>query len=122
MQGLRSTSALFWVPEKGGVRQQFNFVQPSGAINARVVYSSFECLFFCLTLRAGFVRGKCPNRRGEVVLSDSTMKSKRRAVAKPWAFFLMTALWGYRGDGVPGTLREEPDTAPPPPPQPKHLE
>ena len=47
------------------------------------------------------------------MLSDPRMKSKHTAVAGPWAFFLMMALWGCRGDGVP--VRQESDIAPPAP-------
>ena len=48
------------------------------------------------------------------MLSDPNMKSKHRAMAGPWAFFLTMALWGIRGYGVPGPLRQEPDIAYPP--------
>ena len=45
--------------------------------------------FFPLTLNAGFARGTYPNRRGEVVLSNPTMKSKHGAVVGPPLKFVL---------------------------------
>ena len=61
-----------------------------------------------------FCPGNVPQSpiRGRALTSD--MKSKHRAMAGPWAFFLTIALWEIRGHGVPGPLRQEPDIAYPP--------